>query len=189
MLVWGDSLAAGYGLAQGQGWVSLLARRLQTRGPAFDLVNGSVSGETTAGGLARLPAALKHWRPAVVLIELGGNDGLRALSLSAMRDNLAAMIRACRGAGARPVLMAMRIPTNYGPAYTRAFADSFGQVAGSLHVALIPFFLARIATNPRAFQADGIHPVAAVQPELLNAVWPVLAPILRAAQPQAWRVR
>ncbi|MDE2148680.1 MAG: arylesterase [Gammaproteobacteria bacterium] len=182
LLVWGDSLAAGYGLDQGQGWVSLLAKRLQKQGPAFAVVNGSVSGETTAGGLARLPAALERWHPAVVLIELGGNDGLRGLSLTAMRDNLRAMIDGCRAAGAEPALMAMRIPTNYGPAYSQAFAESFTQVAHAEQVRLIPFFLAAIAADRSAFQPDGIHPNAAAQPKLLEALWPTLKPVLHAVR-------
>ena len=181
LLVWGDSLSAGYGLDNGQGWVSLLARRLQKQGPHYRVINASVSGETSAGGLARLPAALKREHPAVVLIELGANDGLRGLPLKPMRDNLTAMIRLTRAAGARAVLFEMRIPTNYGAAYADAFRRSFHTVAQAQNVPLVPFFLMPVAADRQAFQADGLHPDAAAQPKLLDAAWPTLAPVLRAA--------
>jgi acyl-CoA thioesterase-1 len=181
LLVWGDSLSAGYGLDAGTGWVALLEQRLKTQAPDWRLVNGSVSGETTSGGLSRLPAALDRNKPAIVLIELGGNDGLRGGKLDLMRDNLAKMVDLSKQAGARPVMLEMRIPENYGPVYTQAFTGSFGQVATAKKVPLVPFFLAAFATEPsRWFQDDGIHPNASAQPQMLDAVWPTLAPLLGA---------
>ncbi len=181
ILVWGDSLSAGYGLDAGTGWVSLLEQRLQTRAPDWKLVNASVSGETTSGGLSRLPAALDRNKPAIVLIELGGNDALRGGRLDLMRDNLGKMVDLAKQAGARPVILEMRIPENYGPVYTRDFTASFGTVAQAKKVPLVPFFLAAIATDrPRWFQDDGIHPNASAQPQMLDAVWPTLAPLLGA---------
>ncbi len=186
VLVWGDSLSAGYGLDAGTGWVALLEQRLKTQAPGWKLVNGSVSGETTSGGLSRLPAALDRNKPAIVLIELGGNDGLRGGKTELMRDNLARMVDQARMAGAKPVIFEMRIPENYGPVYTRDFTASFGQVATAKKVPLVPFFLAAFATDPaRWFQDDGIHPNAGAQPQMLDAVWPTLAPLLgvKAASP------
>ena len=150
------------------------------------MVNASVSGETTAGGLSRLPAALQKYHPAVVLLELGGNDGLRGQPLPAMHANLAKMIDLSRAAGAQPLLFEMRIPSNYGPVYGDRFAQVFGAVAQEKQATLVPFFLAAIATDPgRWFQDDGIHPNAAAQPQLLDAVWPTLAPLVgrKAAHP------
>lgn len=179
ILVWGDSISAGLGLDADAGWVHLLERRLQSQGSGYAVVNASVSGETTAGGLSRLPAALDRFHPAIVLIELGGNDGLRGQPLDAMRTNLEKMIALCRGSKARPVLFEMRIPSNYGPAYSDRFAQVFGAVAAAQKVPLVPFFLAAIATDrARWFQDDGIHPNAQAQPQLLDAVWPTLAPLL-----------
>ncbi len=179
ILVFGDSLSAGYGLDANAGWVSLLERRLQTQGIDARVVNASVSGETTAGGLARLPAALEREHPAIVLIELGGNDGLRGQPLTAMRANLEKMVELAAAAHARPLLFEMRLPANYGPDYTRDFQQSFATVARSEKVTMVPFFLAAIATAPdRWFQDDGIHPNAAAQPQMLDAVWPTLAPLL-----------
>lgn len=181
LLVFGDSLSAGYGLDAGSGWVSLLERRLETQAPGWKVVNASVSGETTAGGLSRLPATLDRVKPALVLIELGGNDALRGGKLDAMRDNLGHMVDLARKAGATPVVFEMRIPENYGPIYTRDFYTSFGTVAKAKRVPLVPFFLAAVATDrPRWFQDDGIHPNAGAQPQMLDAVWPTLAPLLGA---------
>jgi acyl-CoA thioesterase I len=143
------------------------------------VVNGSVSGETTAGGLARLPAALQRHQPAIVLIELGGNDGLRGLPLKQLRANLAALVNRSRAAGAQVLLFEMQIPPNYGPAYTQGFQQAFAEVARAQSVRLVPFLLADIATDPAAFQEDGIHPTVASQPRMLDAVWPVLHPVLR----------
>jgi acyl-CoA thioesterase-1 len=180
ILVYGDSISAGYGLDNGAGWVPLLQQKLQMQGPAYAVVNASVSGETTAGGLARLPAALDRSHPALVLIELGANDGLRGQPLDAMHANLAAMIDLIRAAHARALLFEMRIPTNYGPLYGNRFTQVFGDVAKQKQVPLVPFFLSAIATDrDRWFQEDGIHPNAQAQPLMLNAVWGVLAPLLR----------
>jgi len=178
-LVLGDSISAAYGIPLAQGWVALLQQRLQARGTTIRVVNASVSGETSAGGLARLPALLARHQPRVVLVELGGNDGLRALPVARLRDNLQQIVALSRQAGARPVLFEMRIPSNYGPAYVEQFVASFGLVAKQLKVPLAPFLLGPIATDATAFQADGIHPIAAVQNRLLDAVWPTLEPLTR----------
>jgi acyl-CoA thioesterase I len=182
ILVWGDSISAGLGLDADAGWVHLLERRLQSQGSGYAVVNASVSGETSAGGLSRLPEALDKYHPAIVLIELGGNDGLRGQALDAMRGNLEQMIALSRGAHARPVLFAMQIPSNYGPVYADRFARTFDTVAADTKAPLVPFFLAAIATDRgRWFQDDGIHPNAEAQPQMLDAVWPTLAPLLKAA--------
>jgi acyl-CoA thioesterase I len=180
ILVWGDSLSAAYGIPVGSGWVQLLAARLRDQGYPHRVVNGSVTGETTAGGLARLPAALKQHRPALVLIELGGNDGLRGLPVAQLRANLQQMARLSRASGARPVLFEMRVPPSYGAAYERAFRQAFSEVAGAERAPLVPFFLAEIATDPDWFLEDGIHPAVKAQPRLLEAVWPALKPMLGA---------
>lgn len=179
ILVLGDSLSAGYGLKVEQGWVSLLQRRLDAQGYEYRLVNASVSGETTGGGLARLPRALERHRPVVVVIALGGNDGLRGLPVSELRGNLESMIRQSRAAGARVVLAGMRIPTNYGPQYTEKFFAVYGELARAERVALVPFFLEGIALRDDLFQDDGIHPNVEAQPILLANLWPVLEPLLR----------
>jgi acyl-CoA thioesterase-1 len=186
ILVWGDSLSAGYGLDAGTGWVWLLEQRVQTQAPNWQVVNASVSGETTAGGLSRLPAALDRYKPAIVLIELGGNDGLHGGSLELMRDNLIKMVDLTKRAGAKPVIFEMRIPENYGPVYTKDFTDSFTTVTKAEKVPMVPFFLAAIATDfKRWFQEDAIHPNASAQPQMLDAVWPTLAPLIgvKAASP------
>lgn len=178
ILVLGDSLSAGYGLPRESGWVSLLERRLKTQGYPHRVVNASISGDTSAGGLSRLPATLEAQRPQIVLIELGANDGLRAQPVKALRGNLEKLVGLSRAAGATPVLFEMRIPSNYGPAYTESFAQVFGDTARALKTPLVPFFLAAIAADPKQFQDDGIHPNAAAQPGLLDAVWPTLKPLL-----------
>lgn len=179
ILVWGDSLSAGYGLDARSGWVYLLDQKLKSQAPAYTVVNGSVSGETTSGGLARLPAALERYHPELVLIELGGNDGLRAQPLGAMRSNLEKMTDLAKGAGALPVIFEMRIPSNYGPAFTEKFRQTFADVAQAKNAVLVPFFLNAFAAEPsRWFQDDGIHPNAAAQPQMLDAVWPTLEPLL-----------
>lgn len=174
ILVWGDSLSAAYGIPAEQGWVQRLQQRLRGSGYPHRVVNGSISGETTAGGLARLPAALKQHRPALVLLELGGNDGLRGLPVKQLRANLAAMIGHARGAGAKVMLFEMQIPANYGDAYRSGFARTYRELAGGPGVTLVPFFLEAIALDAGAFQEDGIHPTAAAQEPMLDAVWPVL---------------
>ena len=177
ILIVGDSLSAGYGIRQDAAWPQLLARRL---GGEYSVVNASISGETTAGGRSRLPALLRQHAPAVVLIALGANDGLRGLSLVQMRDNLQAMVAAARGAGARVPIAGMRMPPNYG-AYADAFFPTFGDVARRERVPLIPFLLDGIAERSELFQADGLHPTAEAQARILDNVWPALAPLIRGA--------
>ena len=179
-LVVGDSLSAGYGLETGQGWVSLMAARMAREFPRWTVVNASVSGDTTAGGLARLPALLARDKPRVVIIELGGNDALRGLSLSNTKANLAAMVQQSKAAGARVLLLGMQIPPNYGPVYTERFAAIYPAVARAEHAALVPFFLAGVANHPDWFQPDNIHPTARAQPVMLDNVWRQLLPLLRA---------
>lgn len=178
LLVYGDSLSAGYGLPQNQGWVALLADRLRQEKFDYRVVNASVSGETTVGGAKRMEAVLAQHRPAIIVIELGGNDGLRGLSLAATRQNLEAMIRAAKAAGAKPVVVGMQLPPNYGAAYTGKFHALFEDVARQEKAALVPFMLAGFGERRELFQADGIHPTAAAQPLMLDNVWPVLRPLL-----------
>lgn len=179
LLVLGDSLSAAFGIDTRSGWVSLLAERLAARGLDLRVVNASISGDTTAGGLARLPPLLAEHRPRVVVIELGGNDGLRGLPLPVVRDNLEGLIRASRDAGARVLLLGMRIPPNYGPRYTEAFHTLYADLAQRYEVPLVPFFLDGVAARPGLIQDDGIHPRAEAQPQLLDNVWPALEPLLR----------
>lgn len=179
ILVLGDSISAGYGLDAGQGWVSLLDRKLKSQGLPHKVVNASVSGETAAGGLARLPGLLARHQPKIVLVELGGNDGLRALPVKALRTNLEQIVDLSRKAGAQPVLFEMRIPENYGPAYTQAFARTFAGVSEEREVPMVPFLLMHFAADPKFFQEDGIHPAASAQSQILDAVWPTLQPLLK----------
>ncbi len=179
LLVLGDSLSAGYGLDSGSGWVALLQHRLQQKHMAWRVVNASISGETTSGGMQRLPALLGRDHPAVVIIELGGNDALRGLSLDATQSNLRSMVSACQYSGARVMLIGMRMPPNYGPAYTQRFARIFPEVARLQHVPLVPFLLAGVVGHADWFQSDDIHPTAQAQPVLLANVWPVLEPLLQ----------
>jgi acyl-CoA thioesterase I len=179
ILVFGDSISAGYGLPRvDQGWVELLKTRLKTQGYGYQVVNASVSGETTAGGLARLPRALEVHHPAIVILELGGNDGLRALPIAQMRANLTQMVMLTLGAGAKPLLLGMRMPPNYGPHYTEEFALVFSDLAREKKVPLVPFLLADIALSRNLLQGDDIHPNEQGQPILLNNVWPALKPLL-----------
>jgi acyl-CoA thioesterase I len=180
ILVFGDSISAGYGLPHvEQGWVELLRTKLKDQGYGTDVINASVSGETTAGGLARLPRALALHHPQIVILELGGNDGLRALPIDQMRANLARMVDLSLGAGARVLLLGMRIPPNYGPEFTEQFRSVFADVAQDKKVPLVPFLLNDIALTPTLMQADGIHPNELGQPRLLVNVWPSLQPLLR----------
>jgi acyl-CoA thioesterase I len=178
ILVFGDSLSAGYGIDPASGWVSLLDAKLRTAGYPHRVVNASVSGETTAGGLARLPRALQTQRPSLVILELGGNDGLRALPLGAMRENLARMIQLCRDARAPVLLLGIRMPANYGPRFTSEFAAVYADLARQYHLNAVPFLLEGIADKPGLMQADGIHPNEAGQPQLLANVWPELRKLL-----------
>lgn len=179
ILVFGDSISAGYGLANAdQGWVGLLRSKLKDLGYGDAVVNASVSGETTAGGLARLPRAIAQHHPHIVILELGGNDGLRALPVDQMRENLSKMVDLSLAGGARVLVLGMRIPPNYGPEYTDQFRGAFAAVAHAKAVPLVPFLLADIALDPTLMQADGIHPNALGQPRLLANVWPELKPLL-----------
>ena len=179
VLVMGDSLSAAYGLAPEQGWVALTAERMAQRTPGWRVVNASVSGETTAGGAARIAGELSRNRPEVVVIALGGNDGLRGLPLKQTRANLEKMVSAAKASGARVLLVGMRMPPNLGKTYTEGFSANYRTVAESHQVALLPFLLEPIAMDRNAFQADNIHPVAAVQSKLRDHVWPALAPLLK----------
>jgi acyl-CoA thioesterase I len=181
LLVVGDSLSAEYGLAAGQGWVALLARKLADEKRRVQVVNASISGDTTAGGRTRLPGLLAQHHPAVVAIELGGNDALRGLPLASTRDNLLAMTAAAQASGAKVLLLGMQVPPNYGRQYGEDFARGFAEVARQRKAALVPFLLQGIADRPDAeqwFQADRIHPLGKAHPTLLANVWPVLAPLL-----------
>ena len=180
ILVFGDSISAGYGLARvEQGWVALLQTRLKDGDYGYQVVNASVSGETTAGGLARLPRALMLHQPKIVILELGGNDGLRALPIEQMRANLVRMIDLSTAAGAKVLLLGMRMPPNYGPDFTEQFRLCYSEVARDKKVPLVPFLLNDIALSPNLMQADGIHPNELGQPQLLANVWPTLQPLLR----------
>lgn len=177
IMVLGDSLSAEYGIARGQGWVALLEQRLAHTQIKARVVNASISGDTTSGGRSRLPALLAKHHPSHVLIELGGNDALRGLPLTMTHDNLAAMLQACRAAGAKPVLIGMRVPPNYGKQYADDFAALFTKLAKSESVPLVPFLLQGIADRADAqdwFQADRIHPLAKAHPKMLDKVWVVL---------------
>jgi acyl-CoA thioesterase-1 len=177
----GDSLSAEYGIPRGSGWVALLEQRLRQQNLRLPVINASISGDTTAGGLARLPALLQQHRPSVLVIELGGNDALRGMPLAHTRSNLTAMVRAGKAAGSRVLLVGMQVPPNYGAAYGRDFAALFGEVAKTERVALVPFLLSAFATRPDAeswFQADRIHPAAKAHPLMLDTVWPALKPLL-----------
>lgn len=178
LLVLGDSISAAFGLDTRQGWVSLLEQRLAAEGYDYQVVNASVSGDTSAGGLARLPTLLTEHRPDLLIVELGGNDGLRGQAPAQLQQNLAAMVQQARKAGTRVLILGMKLPPNYGLRYTTAFADVFPQVANEQDVALVPFLLEGAAGLPLMTQADGIHPTAAAQPRLLDNVWPVLKPLL-----------
>ena len=178
LLVVGDSISAAFGLDTRQGWVSLLEQRLAAEGFDYRVVNASVSGDTSAGGLARLPTLLTEHRPDLLIVELGGNDGLRGQAPAQLQQNLAAMVQQARKAGTRVLILGMKLPPNYGLRYTTAFADVFPQVAKEQDVALVPFLLEGAAGLPLMTQADGIHPTAAAQPRLLDNVWPVLKPLL-----------
>ena len=178
VLVVGDSISAAYGLAPGTGWVDLLTKRLASERYPHRVVNASITGDTTAGGRARLPALLERYKPAVVVLELGGNDGLRGGDLGSTRDNLAAMVEATQRAGAKPLIVGMKLPPNYGAAYVGKFDALFADVAKAHKAPLVPFFFEGFGERNEMFQADRIHPAAAAQPLLVDNVWPQLAPLL-----------
>jgi acyl-CoA thioesterase-1 len=179
ILVFGDSLSAGYGLRPDEGWVPLLQKRLQAQGYAAEVINASVSGETSAGGAQRLPRALELHKPGIVILELGANDGLRGLPIAAIRANLDKMIRTIQAVGARPLLVGMRLPPNYGPRYTADFYRMYGDLAHQELVPLVPFLLEAVALKPDLMQPDGLHPNARAASLVLNTVWPRLSPLLR----------
>ena len=178
IMVFGDSLSAAYGVPAGRGWVDLLDARLEQQGRALPVVNASISGETTQGGVTRIDDALTRHRPRVVVLELGGNDALRGLPLERTKENLAQMIVRVRAHGARVLLLGMQIPPNYGPQYTQRFQALYRELHRELQVDWVPFFLEGVALDPALMQDDGIHPTPAAQPLLLDNVWPALEPLL-----------
>lgn len=182
LLVLGDSLSAAYGIEVQQGWVSLLEQRLAAKYP-HQVINASVSGETTGGGLSRLPALLKQHQPELVIVELGGNDGLRGYPLNVMKQQLAQIIETSRDAGAQVLLVGMQIPPNYGVRYTNRFRDTYTELADQYDLPLVEFLLADVALNAELMQKDGIHPTAEAQEQILDNVWPVLQPLLGQLQP------
>ncbi len=179
MLVYGDSLSAAYGMPERRGWVALLEERLKRERPDYSLANASISGETTAGGLARIGKVLERHKPAIVILELGANDGLRGLPVAAMKNNLEAIIAQSQKAGARVLVVGMRMPPNYGEPYARAFERAFAEVARSRRAALLPFMMEGFAEKWEFFQADRIHPNETAQPAVLKNIWGALAPLLR----------
>jgi acyl-CoA thioesterase-1 len=179
ILVLGDSLSAAYGIAAERGWVALLGERLARERPDYRVVNSSVSGETSAGGRARIAGELARHKPAVVIVELGGNDGLRGLPPAQMRDNLAAIVSAAQKSGARVLLAGMKMPPNYGPDYTQRFEAVFDELHRRYRTAWLPFLLEGVAEQPQLFQGDSLHPTAEAQPVILENVWRPLRPLLR----------
>ena len=186
LLLLGDSLGAGHGVALDKRWSHLLQQRLDRLYPhQWKVVNASISGETTDGGLRRLPDLLNRYRPAITMLELGGNDGLRGFSLGVTRKNLAGMITDCKNAHSRVVLIGIRLPPNYGPQYTQGFADIYTKLAKRFEVPLVPFLLAKVYDETGMMQEDGIHPTAKAQPQLLDTVWKTLGPVIaKASQPK-----
>ena len=181
ILLMGDSLSAAHNIEVGASWPALLQKRLADMRPPRTLVNSSISGETTASGLARLPALLKRYQPGIVILELGGNDGLRGLPLSEIRTNLSRMVGEAQDSGARVLLLGIELPLNYGPQYRAGLRAIYADLARDQHAPLVPFLLDGIALDPKLMQPDGLHPTAAAQPRVLANVWPVLAPMLGAA--------
>lgn len=182
LIVYGDSLSAAYGMDEEQGWVQLLSERMQQEFPEYQVVNGSVSGETTTGGLERLPGMLAQYQPDLVILELGGNDGLRGIPVDAIRRNLTEMIHLIQASGGRVLLAGIQIPPNYGPRYTTPFYENYFDLAGEHELPLIPFLIEGIPETPELMQDDGIHPVAAAQSIILENVWVALEPLLQEAE-------
>jgi acyl-CoA thioesterase-1 len=178
ILVFGDSLSAGYGLPQGRGWVDLLRQRLLNSASTYHVVNASLSGETTLGGRNRLDGVLAAHRPQIVILELGGNDALRGQPLKDMRDNLLHMVRAAQKAGARVLLVGMQVPPNYGPDYSKKFQAVYAEVARQTKAAYVPFLLQGFGDRREMFQPDGVHPTAQAQVQMLDNVWAQLSKIL-----------
>lgn len=179
ILVFGDSLSAAYGIAQDHGWASLLDARLKREKPNYSVANASISGETTSGGLSRIKQALEKQKPAITVIELGANDGLRGLPVPSMRKNLDAMIKLAKAAGSRVLLVGVRMPPNYGADYNRAFEAAFADLAKEHKTGLVPFFFEGFAEKREFYQPDNLHPTAAAQPMLLENVWKALKPMLK----------
>jgi len=179
ILVYGDSLSAAYGIAEKRGWVALLGERLAREKLNYSVANASISGETTSGGLARIAKVLQQHKPAVLVLALGANDGLRGLPVAQMKQNLGAIVKAAQGAGAKVVIAGVRIPPNYGPEYTGAFDAAFAELARQHRTALVPFLLEGMAENLELFLPDRLHPAEAAQPVLLENVWKVLRPLLK----------
>lgn len=179
ILVMGDSISAGYGINAEQGWVNLLHQKLQAENKAYQVVNASITGETTAGGLARLDAILASAKPDIMLLELGANDGLRGLSPKVMQSNLTEMIRRAQAVGAKVLLLGIRIPPNYGSRYAEMFYGVYADLAKTLDIGWVPFLLADVALEKKLMQADGLHPNAEAQPVMLATIWPQLAPLLK----------
>ena len=177
--MYGDSLSAAYGIPERRGWVALLEERLQREHPDYSVANASISGETSAGGLARIGKVLEREKPAIVILELGANDGLRGLPVAAMKQNLAAIVEQAQKAGAKVLLVGMRLPPNYGDPYTKAFERAYVDLAKSGKTALLPFLLEGFGDKAELFQADRIHPTEAAQPAVLKNVWAALAPLLK----------
>ncbi len=179
LLVLGDSLSAGYGITPAEGWVTLLQQRLSRQEYGVGVINASASGETSAGGVARLPHLLETHHPKWVIIELGANDGLRGLPTSELQANLTALVKSAQAAGATVLLVGIHLPTNYGIRYTKAFESTFTQVAAQQNVAITPNLLAAVALEDRNFQADHLHPTSSVQPQLMETIWQQLQPLLK----------
>ena len=178
VLIVGDSISAAFGLDTREGWVALLEKRLRSEGYSDKVVNASISGDTSGGGQARLPALLAEHKPSVVVVELGGNDGLRGQSPTQLKQNLASMIDTSRAAGAKVLLLGMKLPPNYGARYTTAFAEVYSSLADEKNVGLVPFFLQGVGGVPELMQTDGIHPAQEGQPTLLENAWPAIKPLL-----------
>jgi acyl-CoA thioesterase-1 len=181
ILVVGDSLSAEYGIARGAGWVNLMQQTITQSGFDYNVVNASISGDTTSGGRARLAPLLARYRPAITLIELGGNDALRGIPLELTRSNLREMIAAARKAGSQVIVVGMRIPPNYGPDYSEQFFTMFSSVAKQEKTGYVPFLLAGVAEHQDWFQPDQIHPLAKAHPQILQNVWPTVRPLLKPA--------
>jgi acyl-CoA thioesterase-1 len=179
IVIFGDSLSAAYGIPQHDGWVSLLQQRITEQKLNYEVINASISGETTSGGLSRHSDMLKSQKPSIVIIELGANDGLRGLSMVETRNNLEAMIQQAKKTNTKVLLLGMKIPPNYGIKYSRQFSENYQNLAKKHSIELVPFFLEGVAGNPDLIQVDGLHPTAAAQEKLLGNVWPILTKMLK----------
>lgn len=183
LLVLGDSLSAAYNIPADQGWVQLLEQRLHQRDAQWQVVNASISGETSGGGAARIEQLLQNYQPAVLIVELGGNDGLRGLPIGQFRENMTTIINQARQSDVKVLIAGIQIPSNYGPLYRRRFEAVYTELSERFHVPLVPFLLAGIALNPELMQNDGIHPTAQAQPRIIENLWPFLAPLMGLEEP------